>query len=118
VQALAGSLLNIKPIIHVDRTDGKYSTVGKARTIGRALDEIASHLSSLYNHETPVWVSIMHGKFEEQAQALASLLKERLNVTHIEVLRISPVLVCTPAQGGWAVLSQPPAGRILAKGIF
>jgi len=92
VQALAGSLLNIKPIIHVDRTDGKYSTVGKSRTIGRALDEIADHLSSLYNHETPVWVSIMHGRFEEQAEALASLLKDRLNITHLEILRISPVL--------------------------
>jgi len=92
VQALAGSLLNIKPIIHVDRSDGKYSTVGKARTIGRALEDIASHLSGLYNQETPVWVSIMHGKFEEQAQALASLLKDRLNISHIEVLRISPVL--------------------------
>ena len=33
VQALAGSLLKIKPVIKVDKADGKYSTVGKGRTL-------------------------------------------------------------------------------------
>jgi DegV family protein with EDD domain len=92
VQALAGSLLNIKPIIHVDSNDGKYSTVGKARTMARAMDQIGDHLARLYNRETPVWVSVVHGKFEEQAHALADILKERLNVGRMEILRISPVL--------------------------
>jgi len=92
VQALAGSLLGIKPIIRVDRTDGKYSTVGKARTINRALQDIAAHLVTLYGSETALWVSVLHGKFEEQARALASLLKDRLNVARLEILRVSPVL--------------------------
>ncbi len=37
VQALAGSLLRLKPIIKVDKKDGKYSTVGQ-RTHGTAID--------------------------------------------------------------------------------
>ncbi len=92
VQALAGSLLGIKPIIRVERTDGKYSTVGKARTINRALQDIADHLVKLYGSETALWVSVLHGKFEEQARVLASLLKDRLNVAKLEILRVSPVL--------------------------
>jgi DegV family protein with EDD domain len=92
VQALAGSLLGIKPIIRVDRTDGKYSTAGKARTINRALQDIADHLVTLYGAETALWVSVLHGKFEEQARTLANLLKDRLNVAKLEILRISPVL--------------------------
>jgi DegV family protein with EDD domain len=92
VQALAGSVLGIKPIIRVERTDGKYSTVGKARTINRALQEIADHLVKLYGTETALWVSVLHGKFEEQAQSLASLLKGSLNVAKLEILRVSPVL--------------------------
>ena len=92
VQALAGSLLGIKPIIRVDRTDGKYSTAGKARTINRALQDIADHLVSLYGSETALWVSVLHGKFEEQARVLANLLKDRLNVAKLEILRVSPVL--------------------------
>lgn len=91
VQALAGTLLHIKPIIRVERADGKYSTVGKARTLAKSLGMIVDHLVQEYG-QTPVWVSVMHGQFADQAQALADLARERLNVGRLEVLRISPVL--------------------------
>jgi fatty acid-binding protein DegV len=84
-------LLHLKPVIHVDHADGKYSTLGKARTIGKALNTISDHLSDKY-HDQAVWVSVMHGRFQEQADVLGSLLKERLNVSKLETLRISPVL--------------------------
>jgi DegV family protein with EDD domain len=92
VQALAGSLLSIKPIIHVDKADGKYSTLGRARSIKRALADIADHLAGVYAGDGPLWVSVMHGRVPEQAEALADLLRARLNVAKIEILRISPVL--------------------------
>ncbi len=91
-QALAGSLLNLKPVIHVNRADGKYDTVGRARGFKRAIEDLAHHLTTLYPKETPVWVSVMHGQAEAQAQALAKLLQEGLNVAKIEILRVSPVL--------------------------
>jgi DegV family protein with EDD domain len=91
VQALAGALLNLKPLIHVDRADGKYSTAGRARTLPKALSQIADHLVKEYD-QTRVWVSIMHGRFSAQAEKLKELLAARLNVGKIEVLRISPIL--------------------------
>jgi DegV family protein with EDD domain len=92
VQALAGALLRIKPIINVEKTDGKYSTVGKERTIPRALDSIVNHLVKVYGSSTPLWVSVMHGRFSDQAQRMAELVQQRLNVGKLEILRISPVL--------------------------
>jgi len=92
VQALAGSLLNLKPIIHVDKSDGRYSTVGKVRTIKRALKGIVDHVAGLYASDEPLWVSVMHGQFQSQAEVLAKALGERLNVAKMEILRISPVL--------------------------
>jgi DegV family protein with EDD domain len=92
VQALAGSLLHIKPLIHVDKADGKYSTLGRARSIRRALTDIANHLAGFYAGQGALWVSVMHGKFPGPAEALADLLRERLDVDKVEVLRISPVL--------------------------
>lgn len=92
VQALAGSLLKIKPVIHVSKQDGKYSTIGRARTIPKALEVIADYLASQYHQTLPVWATIMHGQFAEPAQALADLLRERLNTARLEILRISPVL--------------------------
>jgi DegV family protein with EDD domain len=91
VQALASTLLNIKPIIRVEHSDGKYSTAAKTRTLSRALTTIVDHLQSMYA-TTPVWVTVLHGRFAEQAEALAGQLGERLNVARIETMRISPVL--------------------------
>jgi len=92
VQALAGSLLKLKPIIHVDRQDGRYNTAGKARTIARALTKIVDHLEKLYTANRPVWVTVLHGQFEGPAARLTQALAERLQVAKLENLRISPVL--------------------------
>ena len=92
VQALAGSLLHIKPIIHVDKADGKYSTIGKERTIPKALEAITKHVVKIYGNTTPLWVSVLHGQFVEQANQLSDMVREKMNVGKLEVLRISPVL--------------------------
>ncbi|MCL5996466.1 MAG: DegV family protein [Chloroflexi bacterium] len=91
VQALAGALLHLKPVIDVNKGDGKYSTVGKARTLQRAQAAIVDHLAQMYG-QTPVWVTVMHGRFAEQADVLTAALRERLCCSKLEVLRISPAL--------------------------
>lgn len=91
VQALAGSLLGLKPLIRVDPTDGKYSTAGKERTLRKALESMAEGLAKKYAGR-PVWASVMHGRFADQAEALAGLLRQKLNLAQLEILRISPVL--------------------------
>ncbi len=91
VQALAGAVLKIKPIIHVEHSDGKYSTVGKNRNISQALATIVEHLHGVYGN-TALWVTVLHGQFAQQADALANLLIGKLNVARLETMRISPVL--------------------------
>ncbi len=90
VKAIAGALLNLKPIIRVD-TDGKYSTVKTERTLGKSMTAIAEHLYEKYA-QTPVWVTVLHGRFADKADALAIELKQKLNIGKLEVMRISPVL--------------------------
>lgn len=91
VQALAGALLNLKPIISVDHADGKYNTVGRARTLARAFTAMTDHLHHLYA-ATPLWVTVLHGRFAEKAQTVARELSQRLNIAKLETVRISPVL--------------------------
>lgn len=91
VQALAGAVLGIKPIINVDHTDGKYNTVDKQRTIPKALENISTFLATKYQDER-LWVSVLHGRYAEKADELAGLLQNRLNVGKLEILRISPAL--------------------------
>jgi DegV family protein with EDD domain len=90
VQALAGSLLSIKPVIRLE-DDGKYGTLSRGRTLSQTLNTIGAHLASRYAQK-PVWVTVMHGQFADKADALAADLRARLNVSRLDVLRISPVL--------------------------
>jgi DegV family protein with EDD domain len=90
VKAIAGALLNLKPVIRVD-ADGKYSTVTTSRTLSKSINAIAGHLFQKYAH-TPVWVTVLHGRFAEKAEVLANELKAKLNIQKLEVIRISPVL--------------------------
>jgi DegV family protein with EDD domain len=106
VQALAGTLLHLKPVINVDKTDGKYSTVGKERTMQRALTNITEYLYKTYGSK-PLWVTVLHGQVLEQAEQLASMLPARLNVAKSEILRISPVLGVHTGPGIVGVAAVP-----------
>ncbi len=90
VKAIAGALLNLKPIIRVD-TDGKYTTVKTERTINKSISTIAGHVKEKYGN-TPIWATVLHGRFAEKADTLAKELQEKLNIAKMEVMRISPVL--------------------------
>lgn len=91
VQAMAGMLLNIKPVIHVHHGDGKYTMLAKNRSLTKCVTSIADHLQQMYG-ETPLWVVVQHGRMADRAESLAALLRERLNVARMEMLRVSPVL--------------------------
>ncbi|HEY6071906.1 MAG TPA: DegV family protein, partial [Anaerolineales bacterium] len=91
VKALAGALLHLKPIIRVEHTDGKYSTVTSARTMPKAIASISDHLHDMFANK-PVWVTVLHGRFADKAEELMANLNSRLNVANREILRISPVL--------------------------
>ena len=90
VKALAGALLNLKPVIRVD-TDGKYSTVSNGRTLNKSMTVIADYLLEKYG-KTPMWVTVLHGRFAEKADILANEFKQKLNIAKMEIQRISPVL--------------------------
>jgi fatty acid-binding protein DegV len=86
-----GSVLKIKPIIRVDHIDGKYSTVGKGRTVSQNLVFIVEHIAEMYG-SIPLWATVLHGRFAESADSLSKSMTERLNIKKMEILRISPVL--------------------------
>jgi len=72
-------------------TDGKYSTVGNGRTLTKSISMIGDAMHEKYGN-TPVWVTVLHGRFAEKADALTTELSKKLNIVKLEVRRISPVL--------------------------
>ncbi|MCC7447189.1 MAG: DegV family protein [Anaerolineae bacterium] len=92
VQAIAGTLLRIKPIILVDKADGKYSSPGRGRTLQQTTGMIIEHLVQLYGTQRQLWVTVMQGQIPDKAQAFADVLRGTLNVGRLEILRVSPAL--------------------------
>jgi DegV family protein with EDD domain len=105
VKAMAGALLNLKPVIRVD-SDGKYTTVSSARTIGKSINTIVEHLHAKYL-QTPLWVTVLHGRFAEKAETLTTELKSKLNIVQLETRRISPVLGVHTGPGIVGVAAVP-----------
>lgn len=92
VSSLLGSVLDLKPIIHVAKEDGKYSTVSKVRSMKKAVLALEDHLVNLYGESTPLWVSIGHGQFAEYADFITERLKNSLHIVNLDAYRVSPVL--------------------------
>ena len=89
--AVVGTMLQIKPIIHVDN-EGKLISVGKAR--GRkasiqALAQKAAELGEGYDNST---MFICHGDCIEDAQYLAGLVKEKCGVEDVFIGYIGAVI--------------------------
>ena len=91
VQALAGSLLKLKPIITVEKTDGKYNTLGRGRTLQQTMAMIVDHFVAKFG-STPVWITLMHGQIPDTATIFESMLRAKLKVVRLDIRRVSPVL--------------------------
>ncbi|WP_370657400.1 DegV family protein [Deinococcus sp. KNUC1210] len=53
VQATLGGLLNLKPVVTVDKKTGAYTNVGRARAWKGALEAVANQVTSRYGEGTP-----------------------------------------------------------------
>lgn len=90
VQAVMGSLLNIKPIVRV--VDGIYVTAGKARRQEQALKTMAELFSSLANGRRVKRIAVAHGAALEAAQTLAKLLEQTFGQKIDLLTQVGPVI--------------------------
>lgn len=83
--AFVGSLLNIKPLLHVDN-EGKLSVVAKARGRKAAIEAMVDYMAASAENvtaDTPVFIS--HGDCIEDAEAMAQMVKERFGTENVYI---------------------------------
>ena len=100
--ALVGTMLNIKPIIHVS-DEGKLVNVGKVRGRKASIEYIANKIGELgegYNNET---VYIVHGDCQEEAEALGQLVKEKYGVKNVMIGYVDGVIGAHTGPGVLAI---------------
>ena len=89
--ALLGSMLQIKPVLHVD-DEGHLINVSKARGRKASIEALlkkAAELGAGYDNET---MFISHGNCLEDAQYLAEALKVKLGVKHVHINHVGAVI--------------------------
>jgi DegV family protein with EDD domain len=92
VEALAGSMLAMKPLITIDRADGVFHTLDRIQTLRRTLRRMVERLDEVCGANTPLWVTVLHAQFSEQARQLEHLVRTKLQVSRLETIQVSPAL--------------------------
>lgn len=89
--AAMGTLLGIKPLIHVDE-NGKLVAVGKPRGKKKALEALVSNMEKGWQPEISKQVIIGHGDSLEVARELRDLVAARFPEAEILIAPIGPVI--------------------------
>ena len=89
--AVMGSMLSIKPMIHVD-DEGRLINIGKARGRGASLKALVDTMEKTVIDPANQTVFISHGDCLEDAQAVADMIKERMGVKEVMINHIGPVI--------------------------
>ena len=89
--AIMGTMLSIKPILHVDN-EGHLISVGKARGRKASIAALADKAAELGKGYDNSLMFISHGDCLEDAQALAELLKERCGVKEVYINYVGAVI--------------------------
>ncbi|GAA5532509.1 DegV family protein [Deinococcus aluminii] len=92
VQATLGGLLNLKPVITVDRATGAYTNVGRARSYKGGIEAVAAQVTSRYGEGTPLRVGLLYGSVREDADALLAAIQARHPIVWAGAAGVNPVL--------------------------
>ncbi len=89
--AVAGTLLQIKPVLHVD-DEGKLISIGKARGRKAAMKALMDKMKELGLPGENETVFISHGDCLDDAKAMAATLKEKYGVKNVFIYYIGAVI--------------------------
>lgn len=89
--AWAGTMLNIKPVLHVD-ADGALIPVEKVRGRKKSIKALVDRMEKTAIDPTSQTVFITHGDCIDDVEVLKSEITERLGVTDFVVNYIDPVI--------------------------
>lgn len=92
VQATLGGLLNLKPVITVDRATGAYTNVGRARSYRGGIEAVGQQVTRQYGEGTPLRVGLLYGTVREDTDALLEQLRGRHPIVWSGAVGINPVL--------------------------
>ena len=100
--AWAGTMLNIKPVMHVD-DEGHLIPLEKVRGRKKSLKALVKHMAASVNRPIQEPIFITHGDCIEDAEYLAGLVRDELGVSDIRINYVDPVIGAHSGPGTMAL---------------
>ena len=100
--ALAGTILGIKPVLHVDN-EGHLINVGKKRGRRASLEALADKVAETAIRPEEQMIFISHGDCEEEAVLLEQLIRQRVPIKDCYHNYVGPVIGAHSGPGTMAV---------------
>lgn len=121
VQATLGNVLQLKPVVRVEKTSGTYESIARARTWDKAVGEIVGQVEARFPAGRPLRAIGLYGEDPGEAERLLARLGERRELVWTDVLPEGVALAVHtgPKAVGLAVMpavwpweeDEPPASR-------
>lgn len=92
LKGLIGSVLNLKPLIGVDKIEGKYASIGQARTLEKAIQKIPEFIATKIPAGTVLRTQVMHAWNPDGAALLRERMEQLFKCAWLPVAPIAPVL--------------------------
>jgi len=92
LKGLLGSVLNLKPVIGVEKEQGKYVSHSSGRTLEQAIAKIGDHIAAQHKPGTALRVQVMHGNNPTGAALLRARLDQLFHCAWLPTSSIAPVL--------------------------
>lgn len=89
--AILGTLINVKPVLHVDN-EGHLTSVCNVRGRKKALLKLVEHMGEQIEGYKNDIIFISHGDCLEDAQFVAAQVKERFGIDNILIDYVSPTI--------------------------
>ncbi len=89
--ALVGTLLGIKPVMHVDN-EGHLNNVGKARGRKASIQAMVDHMAQTAIAPAGQTIFISHGDCLDDAEYLADLCRQRFGLKDVVINYVGPVI--------------------------
>jgi len=109
LKGLLASLLGIKPIIEVNKTDGKYYDIGKKRSFLKAVQEILALILKKHPEGTAFRAQIVHASNPEGGEMLREAMNNLFHCEWLADCSIGPALGAHTGRGLVGLMHAPLA---------
>ena len=92
MKGLIASMLNIKPMIGVEKVNGTYIQLGQTRTFKRAMEGLVDKIKGIYPPGTKLYVQVLHAYNPEGGAMLKDLIDKVFDCTWLPMGPMSLVL--------------------------